>query len=330
MSAAGKATAEARANIALVKYWGRTDAELNLPLTSSISMTVDGLVTRTTVEADPRLARDELAINGVPQQGPPLQRVVRHLDHLRKRAGNPVFCRVASENNFAASAGLASSASAFAALTVAGFAALGVRVDAREASTFARLGSGSASRSILGGFVEWRAGARHEESYAEQVAPAAHLDLHDVVVVLSEGEKKVGSQEGHGLAGTSPLNAGRVGRVPALLHEVREGILARDVDRLGSAAEEDAYLMHAVMMTSRPPLLYWAPETVAGLHAVRRWREEGLSVWATIDAGPNLHLLCPGRQSAEVARRAREELGISNVLDNAPGEGAELVGRHLF
>lgn len=325
-----KATAEARANIALVKYWGRSDPELNLPLTSSVSMTVDGLVTRTTVETDPSLARDELRINGAAQGGAPLARVVRHLDHLRKRAGESVFCRVASENNFAASAGLASSASAFAALTVAGFAALGTKVDEREASTFARLGSGSAARSILGGFVEWRAGTRHEDSYAEQVAPASHLDLHDVVVVLSEGEKKVGSQEGHALAGTSPLNEGRMARVPALLHEVREGIRQRDVDRLGAAAEEDAYLMHAVMMTSRPSLLYWAPETVAGLHAVRRWREDGVSVWATIDAGPNLHLLCHARDAPTVARRAREELGATNVLDNGPGQGARLVDRHLF
>lgn len=330
MSVAGKATAEARANIALVKYWGRTDAALNLPLTGSISLTVDNLVTRTTVEADASLGRDALTINGAVQEGAPLRRVVQHLDHLRKRAGNPVFCRVASENTFAASAGLASSASAFAALTVAGFAALGAEASPREMSAYARLGSGSAARSLFGGFVEWRAGARHEESYAEPLAPVDHLDLHDVVVVLSEGEKKVGSLEGHALAGTSPLNAGRVGRVPTLLHEVREGVRARDVRRLGEAAEEDAYLMHAVMMTSRPSLLYWAPETVAGLHAVRRWREEGLSVYATIDAGPNLHLLCPAGEAPEVARRAREELGVANVLDNGPGEGARLIGRHLF
>lgn len=325
-----KATAEARPNIALVKYWGQSDPELNLPLTSSISMTLDGLLTRTTVEANPALARDELTINGVAQQGAPLARAARHLDRLRKRAGASVFCRVASENNFAASAGLASSASAFAALTLAGFAALGVRMDAREASTWARMGSGSAARSLHGGFVEWHAGARHEESHAEQIAPPSHLDLHDVVVVLHEGEKKVGSAEGHGLAGTSPLNQGRVARVPALLHEVREGIRARDVARLGAAAEEDAYLMHAVMMTSRPSLLYWAPETVQGLHAVRQWREEGLGAWATIDAGPNLHLLCAGRDAAAVARRAREEFGEGvAILDCGPGEGARLVDRHL-
>lgn len=320
-----QATAEARANIALIKYWGRTDHELNLPVTSSLSLTVDKLVTRTTVEAHPALKADSLVINGKEQAGAPLVRVVRHLDHLRKRAGNSARCRVVSENSFAASAGMASSASAFAALTVAGFEALGAKVEPREQSTYARLGSGSAARSIFGGFVEWHAGRTHEESYAEQVAPPGHMDLHDVVVVLSEGEKKVGSAEGHGLADTSPLQAGRVARVPHLLREVREGVRTRDIERLGAAAEEDAILMHGVMMTSKPSLLYWTEGTVRGLHAVRRWRDEGLEVYATIDAGPNLHLLCMGKDAREVERRAREELAPTSVIDNAPGDGAKLV-----
>jgi diphosphomevalonate decarboxylase len=324
-----RATAEARANIALVKYWGRIDHDLNLPVTSSFSLTVDKLVTRTTVEADPALKVDALVINGKEQSGAPLARVVKHLDSLRKRAGSATRCRVVSENSFPASAGMASSASAFAALTVAGFEALGARVDAREQTTFARLGSGSAARSIHGGFVEWHAGRTHEESFAEQVAPPGHMDLHDVVLVFDEGEKKVGSAEGHGVADTSPLQAGRVARVPALLAEVREGVRARDLDRLGAAAEEDALLMHAVMMTSRPSLLYWGEGTIRGLQAVRRWREEGLRVWATIDAGPNLHLLCMGRDAREVERRARDELRPASVMDNAPGEGAKLVARHL-
>ena len=324
-----KATAEARANIALVKYWGRADHALNLPLTGSISLTVDRLVTRTTVEPDPSLRRDELTLHGAPAPEPARLRVARHLDHLRKRAGASAYCRVASENSFPSSAGLASSASAFAALTVAGFAALGADVAPREASAYARLGSGSAARSVFGGFVEWRAGASHEESYAEPLAPPSHMDLHDVVVVLAEEEKKVGSLEGHALAETSPLLAGRLARVPALLDEVRRGVRERDLGVLGPPTEEDCYLMHAVMMTSRPSLLYWAPETVEGLHAVRRWREEGLGVYATLDAGPNLHLLCMGRDAPEVARRAREAFPRATVLDNAPGEGARLVDRHL-
>lgn len=320
-----KATAEARANIALIKYWGRVDHELNLPASSSISMTVDKLVTRTTVDPDPALRDDELVLDGKPQSGAPLERVRRHLDRLRARAGSSARCRVTSANSFPASAGLASSASAFAALTVAGFAALGAEVPPREASTWARLGSGSAARSMFGGFVEWRAGPTHEESYAEPLAPPERFDLHDVVLVFSHNEKKVGSAEGHAAADSSALHAARLARVPALLAEVREGIRNRDVARLGRAAEEDALLMHAVMMTSQPALLYWSPETIRGLHAVRGWRESGLPVYATIDAGPNLHLLCAGADAREVARRAREELAPRDVIDNRPGEGAGLV-----
>lgn len=324
-----KATAEARANIALVKYWGRRDHEKNIPVTGSLSLTVDRLVTRTTVETSSDIKRDELVINGAPQQGAPLARVERHLDALRARAGAHERCRVVSQNTFAASAGLASSASAFAALTVAGFAAMGAAVSQTEMSAFARLGSGSASRSIFGGFVEWVAGTDHGSSVARQVAPPEHWDLHDVVLVLSQEEKKVGSAEGHGVADSSPLQAGRIARVPHLLHEVREGVLARDMHRVGKAAEEDALLMHAVMMTSQPSLLYWTEETMRGLHAVRRWREDGLAVYATIDAGPNLHLLCEGKDAREVARRAREDLAVADVMDNAPGGGATLLRTHL-
>jgi diphosphomevalonate decarboxylase len=325
-----KATAEARSNIALIKYWGRRDHALNLPLTSSISLTLSGLVTTTTVEADPALKADEVTINGKRAEGAPRERVARHLDHLRKRAGASAFCRVASENNFASSAGLASSASAFAALTVAGFAALGAKVDAREMSAYARLGSGSAARSLYGGFVEWHAADAHDASFAEPLAPRDHMDVHDVAVTFSAAEKKVGSLEGHALADSSPLNAGRLARVPALLDEVRKAIRVKDFHRMGRAAEEDALLMHAVMMTSTPSLLYWRPETVDGLHAVREWRADGLGVYATIDAGPNLHLLCMGRDAPEVVRRVRERWPAADAHDAGPGEGARLVGRHLF
>ncbi len=326
-----KSTAEARANIALVKYWGRKDDAINLPLTSSISLTLDGLVTRTTVEADASLKGDVVEINGKTVTGTPAARVAKHMNRLRTRADVGTFCRIASENSFASSAGLASSASAFAALTVAGFKALGADdVSEREATTFARLGSGSAARSIHGGFVEWHRGDSHESSYAEPIAPRGHMDLHDVAVTLHGEEKKVGSAEGHTLAATSALNAARVARVPALLAEVRAGIAARDIGRIGRAAEEDALLMHGVMMTGSPSLVYWRGETVEGIRLVREWREGGLEVYFTIDAGPNLHLLCMGRDAPEVVRRVRETWPHAQVRDCAPGEAARLVDAHLF
>lgn len=327
-----KATAEARANIAIVKYWGRRGpADLNIPPNDSIGITFDALRTTTTVEADPALAQDSFTLNGEPQSGKPLARVARHLDALRKRAGASTRCRVASVNDFAAATGLASSASAFAALTVAGFAALGARVDPREASTWARLGSGSAARSVFGGFVRWRTAATHEGSFAEEIAPASHLDVHDVALTFSQEAKKVGSLEGHATAESSPLHATRLAEVNRLLPTLASAIAERDFATIGEIAEADALLMHAVMMTSAPSLVYWLPETVAAIRAARRWREErGIDVYFTIDAGPNVHFLCRGKDARAVAELAQDELRPESLLVSPPGEGARVVGRHLL
>jgi len=325
-----RATAVAHPNIALIKYWGRQDAARNIPLTDSLSITLDGLSTRTTVIPEPEAKADSLILDGQAASDEATHRVARHLEHLRKRAGVTAKCRVVSENSFPAAAGLASSASAFAALTHAGFAAFGAEVDLREQSAFARLGSGSAARSIHGGFVAWQAGTGHEDSVAMPLAGPDHFDVHDVVAILSRREKKTGSLHGHALAHTSPLLQGRLEVVPKLLARAKEGVIHRDMVALGEPTEADCYLMHAVMMTSEPSLLYWAPETVAGLHAVREWRDDGLAVYATIDAGPNLHFISKGADAPEVARRARALFGEqTEIIDAPPGEGARLVDDHL-
>lgn len=328
-----KATAIAHPNIALIKYWGRLDDDLNLPLTGSLSMTLDTLRTRTTVAWDPTLKDHEVTINGEVQKGKPRFRVAKHLERLKEHAGHAGFARVASENNFPMGSGIASSASAFAALTGAAFAALGGAMpDPEELSTWARLGSGSAARSIQGGFVEWVAGARHEDSYAYQLAPESHWDLRDVVVLVSESHKKVGSTEGHEIARTSPFLDARLAHLHTSLALARAAVMERDVKALGEIAEMDALSMHAVMMTSNPSLLYWQPETVRLLHATRAMREEGgPDVYFTLDAGPNVHLLTPGDQVDEVVRRLHE-LGVAKdkVLACGPGGGLEVVKDHLF
>lgn len=327
-----KATAIAGANIALIKYWGRADDRINLPLTNSVSLTLDKLTTRTTVEFDTSLRSDTLAINGAPQSGRSLARVVGVMDRIRDRAKTTAHARIASTNSFAAAAGMASSASAFAALPTAAFAALGVRLSPEELSAFARLGSGSACRSVLGGFVEWVAGTDHATSVAQQIAPASHMDLHDVVLVFSDEEKAVKSAEGHAFAKTSPLNLGRLTAVADMLPRLRAAIAARDLSAMGEIAEQDALLMHSVMMTSSPSLAYWKAETIEGIHAVRRWRAEGLPCYFTIDAGPNLHVLVEGSRAPEVVRRARETFRLppERIVDAGPGEGARLVPDHLF
>lgn len=325
-----KKTAVACANIAFIKYWGRLDEDLNLPLGPSLSMTVDKLRTTTTVELDDDLKDDVLVVNGVEQEGKPRWRVVKHLDRLRERAGQEARCRVTSRNEFPHGAGLASSASAFAALTIAGAAAMDLDAEPWELSALARLGSGSACRSVFGGFVEWLPGGRHEDSYGRQVAPPEHLDLRDVVVVVEGAEKDVGSAEGHALARTSPFLDARLAHLHESMALAKAAILERDVPALGEVAEMDALSMHAVMMTSDPSLLYWAPETVRLLKEVRKWREDDLGAWVTLDAGPNPHILCAGEDEPAVRERLRKA-GVRDeqVISCGPGPDAKLVGTHL-
>jgi diphosphomevalonate decarboxylase len=322
-----KATAVARANIALTKYWGQEDPERNLPMNDSVSMTLDGLETRTTVLFEAQRERDEVRIGGERPPGPARERVVEHLDRLRAVAGEDAGARVESVNSFPASAGLASSASGFAALTVAAGRALGLTSDPGELSRLARYGSGSASRSLFGGFARWRTGD-DESSRAEQIAGPDQWDLRDVILLLDRDPKDVGSSEGHELAHTSPLLEGRLEAVGGWTEDVVEAVRKRDVDALGKPVEADAMAMHAVMMTSDPSLLYWSPGTISAIDAVRSWREEGLSCWFTIDAGPNLHVICEAEEADEVARRAREGLGLDeeDVLVAAPGEGPTIQG----
>ncbi len=320
MPASG-ATAIANANIALIKYWGNRDEKLRLPANPSLSMNLAGLGTETTVEFNDGWDHDELFIGGEPQSGPARERVVAQLDVVRARAGLALRARVSSRNNFPSGTGIASSASAFAALTLAAAEAAGLKLSEPELSALARLGSGSAARSIPGGFVEWVMGedGQPDTSCAYTIAPPEHWDLTDVIAVVSQNQKSVGSTSGHALARTSPLQAARVATASDRLASCREALLGKDFPRLADIVEADSNLMHAVMITSSPPLLYWEPITIAIMKSVRRWRSEGLPVCFTIDAGPNVHCLCPADVAPEVHRRLHDNLDVKRVLVAGPG-----------
>jgi diphosphomevalonate decarboxylase len=322
---ARRATALAHPNIAFVKYWGNRDERLRLPANPSFSMNLGGLRTITTVTFQEEEGPDLLFVNGVPVEGPARERVSAFLDHVRRMAGFRGRAVVESITDIPPGVGLASSAAAFAALAAAASAALDLRLSERDLSTLARLGSGSACRSVPPGFVEWVAGERHEDSYAYSVAPPEHWDLWDVIAVVSEQHKAVGSSEGHRRAATSPLHGPRVATAPERVARCREAVLQRDFEALAEIVETDAIWMHAVMMTSRPPLFYWEPATLIVLQAACRWREEGLPVAFTLDAGPNVHLLCPAEAVEEVARRAQRVPGVLRVLRSGPGGGARIL-----
>ena len=318
-------TAQASPNIAFIKYWGDRDHSLRLPSNGSISMNLDGLTTQTQVTFDESLKGDRLTLNGRPSQGFALRRVSAFLDQVRRLAGLGRYAEVHSENNFPTGVGIASSASAFAALSLAASHAAGLNLSERELSRLARLGSGSACRSVPGGYVEWEAGRGDEDSFAFSIAPPAHWDLTDCVTVVSQAHKQTGSTEGHAVAGTSLLQAARLQDTPRRLDECRGAILERDFERFAAVVELDCSLMHAVMMTSSPPLFYWQPATLTVIHAIQNWRRRGLPACYTIDAGPNVHVLCPTGEAEEVAGRLRRLPCVKQVLLARPAGPARLT-----
>lgn len=324
------ATARSYSNIAFIKYWGNRDAHLRLPANSSISMNLDGVETVTTVRFDADAPADSLKLNGSIVEGPALERVTRQLDLLRALAGVNIPAQVISTNNFPTGAGIASSAAAFSALTVAGAAALNLDLSERQLTTLARQGSGSASRSVPGGFVEWYAAGTDEDSFAESIAPPDHWNLVDLVAIVSREHKAVGSTGGHALAPTSPLQAARIEDAPRRLDLCRRAILTRDFDSFAEVVEQDTLIMHGVMMTSQPPLMYWLPPTLRLIEAVQAWRAEGLPVCFTIDAGPNVHVITTDEQAESVAARLRAVEGVDDLLTATPGGPAHLLSEHLI
>lgn len=333
-----RASAVAPANIAFIKYWGMRDGRYTLPYNGSISMNVDSCLTTTTVTFDPQLNEDEVTLTLYQQEprrasGRPLERVVAQLDRIRSLANIDARARVESSNNFPADAGIASSAAAFAALTVAGVGAAGLELNERELTQLTRLGgSGSACRSISTGYVEWAipdgpfdAEQWNRESYAFSIAPPEHWALADVVAVVDMGVKKIGSAENHHLVSTSNNFATRLSEIPARLEATRTAIANRDLTLLGETMEADAVSMHIVCMTMNPPSFYWNGGTLNVIHAVRGWREEGLEAYYTIDAGPNVHVICAEADRAEVERRLQSVLGVQFTIANSVGQGARLI-----
>ena len=266
----------AHPNIAFIKYWGNRDQQLRLPMNGSISMNLAALETRTAVVLREGLSADALSINDEMQSGSALGRVSAFLDIIRGMSGRSDFAEVRSHSNFPASAGIASSAAAFAALAVAGARAYGLKLDEQGLSRLARRGSGSACRSIPAGFTEWRPGTGDTDSYAQSIAPPQQWPLWDCIAVVESGTKPTGSTEGHAIAPTSPLQNARVADAPRRLDICRQAILDEDFEKLADIIELDSNLMHAVMMTSRPMLMYWAPATLLVMQEVRKLRQSGL------------------------------------------------------
>jgi diphosphomevalonate decarboxylase len=319
------ATAAASPNIALIKYWGNRDDALRIPANDSLSFTLSRLETRTQVVFSDDLADDRLIINGSEAEELSRARASSLLKHVRELSGCRSFAQIESETNFPTAAGLASSAAAFAALALAASTAAGLDLQARELSCLARLGSGSAARSIYSGFALLHAGEDHQSSFAEQLFPVSHWPLIDLIAVVESDSKSVGSTSGHQLANSSPLQDARIRDTPRRLDRTRQAIAARDIEALGTICELDSNMMHAVMLTSAPPLLYWSPGSIGLMHRIQRWRAAGDPVFYTIDAGPNVHCITVPEFAGVLEARLSEDAAIEQIFQAPMGEGARLL-----
>jgi diphosphomevalonate decarboxylase len=321
-----RATAVAHPNIALIKYWGKAEVERNIPAVGSLSITLDGLTTTTTVRFDPDLTEDRflLADREAPEM---VGRVSRCLDLLRQKVGSTDSAWVESANDFPTAAGLASSASGFAALVVAADAALGAGLDRSELADLARRVSGSAARSLYGGFVELRltpGGPRPTET--GQILGPSVWPLAVAVAVTELGPKETGSTEGMLRSErTSPYYRNWVEGSSADLEEARAAVENRDFSALAEVSESSCLKMHAVMLSAQPGLVYWNGTTVECLRRVRELRAKGLPVFFTIDAGPQVKAVCEEGALDRVAAELLAIEGVHEVLLGVLGDGARVV-----
>ncbi len=309
------ATALAHPNIALSKYWGKRDGDGNVPAVPSLSVTLDGLSTRTTVTFDDALGDDELLLNGVAADP---SRARGLLSRIRSMASLSACARVVTTNDFPTASGLASSASAFAALAVAASHAAGLELSTDHLADLARRTSASAARSVYGGFVEL------DGTETRAVAAKTALDLRVLVCVTTEAPKSISSTEAmNRTAKESPYYAAWIEQAPRIHATLREAVLREDFAAVGMLAERSALAMHACAMAAG--IVFVHDATMAAFDEVRRMRAEGGLTYATIDAGPHLKCLVRAPEAAEARRRLSRVRGVLRVIEAEPGDGARIV-----
>jgi len=327
-----KATAVSPSNIAFIKYWGKRDGGLRLPANPSISMNLSNLLSTTTVEFSPSLMEDQFELDGISysNDSKKTHRVIKHLNRVRSLAGFDVHAKVSSKNNFPTSTGLSSSSSGFAALTVAAAAAANLDLSEKELSILARKGSGSACRSIPDGFVEWVDGDSDETSFAVSLFPAAHWDIADVVAVISQHQKEVGSTEGQESASTSPFYKSRLANINDKLKTAKNLLEQKDFSSFGELIEAEALELHAIMLTSAPSLIYWQPETIMMMKLIKKWRSDGLPVYFSLNTGQDIHILCENRNVSELTSRLNNIPEVMSFIVNYAAKGTQVTDKHLF
>ncbi|MCC4311599.1 diphosphomevalonate decarboxylase [Carnobacterium maltaromaticum] len=320
-------TGKARAytNIALIKYWGKKDDDLILPMNSSLSLTLDAFYTETTVHFDATLKEDQFYLNQTLQNPTQTKKTTRFLDLVRQEAGITTPAIIESTNYVPTAAGLASSASGFAALAGAASLASGLELDSQALSRLARRGSGSATRSIYGGFVEWQMGSNDLDSYGVPIDDASSWDLAMLFVVVNQKEKVISSRDGmKQTVATSPFYSGWLESTAKDLITIKEAIKEHDFQKLGETMESNGLKMHATMLGATPPFTYWEPDSIQAMQFVAELRQEGIPCYFTMDAGPNVKVLCHKSDLPKIKAKFATIFQETQLITAYPGPGIQL------
>ena len=307
-------------NIALVKYWGKRDVTLNLPTHSSLSATLDKFGTYTTVEFLENLTKDQFILNGKHIES---AKGIVVLNHLRTLSKTSMCARVQSKNNMPTGAGLASSASGLAALTLAAARVLKLDLSQEKLAQVSRLGSGSSCRSFWGGFVEWQAGERPDgfDCKASQCVDENHWKLKVFVLILEESKKEIASTAGMERSRlSSPLFNTWVEKAKADFAQAKNAIHEKDFKLLAQIAESNCLFMHKTALSAQPPVIYWNNKTLEVLNSVRGWQREGINVFFTIDAGANVVLFALEEDQDKLRSRLHEQNSLK-ILETQIGSG---------
>ncbi|MHC9536821.1 diphosphomevalonate decarboxylase [Dellaglioa sp. BT-FLS60] len=318
-----KVSARAHTNIALIKYWGKENQDLIIPYNSSLSLTLDHFYTDTTVTFDDTLSEDHFYLNNQQKSD---KKVSAFLDIVRQKAKKNMFAKVESINHVPTSAGLASSASAYAALATAASAAIGLDLTKRELSRLARRGSGSASRSIFGGLVEWKKGHNDEDSFAVPIEETIDWDIQMIAIMINSHEKEIGSRSGmqHSVD-TSPFYHEWVKSSERDLIAMKQAISEKNLDQVGQIAENNAMKMHATTLSANPSFTYFNPDSIRAMDAVRELRQAGITCYFTMDAGPNVKIICSKAETPYILNKLSPLFGSDKLLVAKPGPGVTLI-----
>lgn len=325
--------ARAYTNIALIKYWGKKDEELILPMNSSLSLTLDAFYTETSVIFDEKLTQDIFYLDGIKQNAKQTAKVAKFLSLVRQQQNISLFAKVESKNFVPTAAGLASSASGLAALAGACSEALQLNLSPRDLSRLARRGSGSACRSIFGGFAEWQKGDSDQTSFGKEIdSDGWENDLAMLFVLVDDGVKDISSRDGmRRTVETSSFYPGWLKTTEEDLITAKKAIAEKNFTQLGEVTEANGLRMHGTTLAAVPPFTYWSPESIKVMQVVRQMRQQGLPCYFTMDAGPNVKILVEKKNLSALKtcftdHFAESQLITANVgpeIALMPVEGAE-------